>query len=82
MRALRWLWLGLLPVLLGAPAFIYRPDLAVRVATGVIAHDICSKTFISGFDAKTAFDEMMTWPSFRRLRWGLGHSYMFASARD
>jgi hypothetical protein len=31
----------------------FRPDRAIRVATGVVAHDLCSKTFISGLDPQT-----------------------------
>jgi CubicO group peptidase (beta-lactamase class C family) len=36
-----------------------RPDLALRVATGVTAHDICSDTFVSGLDPQQAFGESL-----------------------
>ena len=28
----------------------YRPDRAIRVASGLVAHNVCSKTFVSGLD--------------------------------
>jgi CubicO group peptidase (beta-lactamase class C family) len=34
-----------------------RPDRAARVATGTTAHDLCSETFISGFDPDVVFRE-------------------------
>jgi len=36
-------------------AIVYRPDRAVRVATGLVAHNICSKSFVSGLDPNTVF---------------------------
>ena len=39
------------------PASIFRPDRAIRVATGVVAHNVCSKTFVSGLDPQTVFSE-------------------------
>jgi len=46
----------------------FRPDRAVRLATGGVAHIICSKTFVSGLDPQTVFAETMERPGFRRLR--------------
>src|SRR2546430_12492204 len=46
----------LLAALLAAAA-IYRPDRAIRVATGLVAHNVCSKTFVSGLDPQTVFAE-------------------------
>lgn len=43
-----------------------RPDLALRVATGVTAHDICSDTFVGGLDPQEAFGESLApRPGFR-----------------
>ena len=53
MRMLRWLF-GLFAVSLLAGALYFRPDLALRVATGIIAHDVCAKTFVSGFEPQAA----------------------------
>jgi hypothetical protein len=46
----------------------YRPDRAIRVATGVVAHNICIKTFVSRQDPQTAFAEFMERPAIRQLR--------------
>jgi CubicO group peptidase (beta-lactamase class C family) len=56
------------PVALGV---VYRPDRAIRVATGVVAHNVCSEVFVSGFDPQTVFSETMDQAGLRRLRWGL-----------
>lgn len=50
----------------------YRPDQAIRVATGLVAHNICSKTFVSGLDPQTVFAETTDRDGIRLL----------ASARD
>jgi hypothetical protein len=39
-------------------AATFRPDLAIRVATGFVAHNICAKTFVSGLDPQSVFDEV------------------------
>ena len=46
----------------------FRPDRAIRLATGAVAHLICSKTFVSGLDPQTVFAETLERPGFRRLR--------------
>ena len=46
----------------------FRPDRAIRVVTGGVAHLVCSKTFVSGLDPQTVFDETLERPGFRRLR--------------
>jgi hypothetical protein len=56
------------PVALG---LAYRPDRAIRVATGAVAHNVCSEVFVSGFDPQTVFSETMDQAGLRRLRWGL-----------
>jgi CubicO group peptidase (beta-lactamase class C family) len=56
---------------LAVPAVIFRPDRAIRVATGVVAHNVCAKTFVSGFDPKTVFAETTDRDGLRRLKWAL-----------
>ncbi len=46
-----------------------RPDLAIRVATNVVAHNVCAKAFVSGLDPQTAFAEITDRDGIRRLRW-------------
>src|SRR3954447_3940185 len=52
-------------------AGIYRPDRAIRVATGLVAHNVCSKTFVSGLDPPIAFAETIDRSGVRLLGWGL-----------
>jgi CubicO group peptidase (beta-lactamase class C family) len=49
----------------------YRPDRAIRVATGLVAHNVCSKSFVSGLDPQTVFAETTDRAGIRMLRWGL-----------
>ncbi|MDX2204250.1 MAG: serine hydrolase [Hyphomicrobiaceae bacterium] len=49
----------------------YRPDLALQVAVGVAAHDVCSKTFTSGLDPGAVLAETLTRDGIGWLRWGL-----------
>jgi len=52
-----------------ALACVYiRPDRALRVATGAVAHNVCSKAFVSGLDPATVFAETMESDGLRRLR--------------
>jgi hypothetical protein len=53
---------------LAAAGIGFRPDRAVRVATGVVAHNVCSKTFVSGLDPQTVFSETTEREGLRRLR--------------
>jgi CubicO group peptidase (beta-lactamase class C family) len=46
----------------------FRPDRAIRVATGVVAHNVCSKVFVSGLDPETVFSETTERTGLRRLR--------------
>ena len=46
----------------------FRPDRAIRVATGYAAHNICSKTFVSGLDSQAVFAEVSDRAGIRRLR--------------
>ncbi|MDO9058967.1 MAG: serine hydrolase, partial [Bradyrhizobium sp.] len=56
-----------------AAAVIFRPDRAIRVATGVVAHNLCVKVFISGLDPQTVFEEGNDRAGIRRLRYLLGY---------
>jgi CubicO group peptidase (beta-lactamase class C family) len=49
----------------------YRPDRAIRVATGYVAHNLCSKTFVSGLDPQAVFAEATDRDGIRTLRWFL-----------
>lgn len=51
-----------------ALGFIYRPGDAIRVATGYVAHNVCSKTFVSGLDPQTVYAETIERDGIRRLR--------------
>ena len=55
-----------------AAGIVFRPDRAVRVATGVVAHNVCSKTFVSGLDPQTVFSETTERAGLRGLRSVLG----------
>ncbi len=47
----------------------FRPDRAIRVATGFVAHHLCVKTFVSGLDPPTVFAEANDRAGIRRLRY-------------
>src|ERR1700738_5712155 len=64
----KWMAGALVAVALAVSAIIFRPDRALRVATGYVAHNICSKTFVSGFDPQTVFAESGERDGIRRLR--------------
>ena len=51
----------------------FRPDLAIRVATGFVAHNICVKSFISGLEPQAVFAEVRDRAGIRRLRHVLGY---------
>src|SRR3982074_854089 len=52
---------------------IFRPDRALHVATGFVAHIVCTKTFVSGLDPQTVFAEITDRAGIRRLRSVLGY---------
>ena len=72
-------------IALVALGIAFRPDRAIRVATGFVAHTICSKTFVSGLDPQMVFAETLDRRGIRRLRWALryhldrGHNIVNAS---
>jgi hypothetical protein len=45
-----------IPVALGV---YFRPDRAIRVATGVVADSLCTRTFVSGLDPQVVFVESL-----------------------
>jgi CubicO group peptidase (beta-lactamase class C family) len=66
----KWIAIALavfIATLAGASVY-FRPDRAIRVATGYVAHNICSKTFVSGLDPQTVFAEVSERAGIRRLR--------------
>src|SRR4051812_30613899 len=58
---------------LAGVAIHYRPDIAIRVATNMVAHQVCAKTFVSRIDPQTAFTEITGREGIRSLRWLLRH---------
>jgi hypothetical protein len=55
-------------------AIVWRPDRALRTATGMAAHDLCSETFVAGIDpAKTWDASIVPRPGVDWLAWGLRH---------
>ena len=53
---------------------IYRPDRALRTATGTAAHDLCSETFVSQLDPELVFAESLApRPGFRWIAWAVNH---------
>jgi len=72
LRWLKWITLALVSTGLIAACVTFRPDRALRVATGVVAHNVCSKSFVSGLDPQTVFSETIERDGLRRLRRLLG----------
>lgn len=72
MRWLKWIAVAMVLTVLAAACVTFRPDRAIRVATGVVAHNVCSKTFVSGLDPQTVFSETTERDGLRRLRKLLG----------
>ena len=53
---------------LAGAGIYFRADRALRVATGYVAHNVCSKTFVSGLDPQAVFAEVSDRAGIRRLR--------------
>jgi CubicO group peptidase (beta-lactamase class C family) len=68
LRWLKWIAAAVVLTALTVAAITYRPDRAIRVATGVVAHNVCSKAFVSGLDPQTVFSETIEHDGLRRLR--------------
>ena len=64
----KWVFVAVALAVPVAAGIIYRPDRAIRVATGVVAHNVCSKTFVSGLDPQTVFSETIARAGLHRLR--------------
>ncbi len=59
---------GLVVAGLAIAAAVFRPGKAVRVATGLVSHTLCSETFVAGLDPDQTFAETVrTMPGVRRL---------------
>jgi CubicO group peptidase (beta-lactamase class C family) len=55
-----FLWALALVVLVGIAAAVYwRPDRALRAASGLTAHNLCSAVFISNLDPQATADELV-----------------------
>jgi hypothetical protein len=66
----KWIATGLaifIAALAGASVY-FRPDRAIRVVTSYVAHNVCSKTFVSGLDPQSVFAEVSDRAGIRRLR--------------
>ena len=51
-----------------AAVFIFHPDRALRVATGMVSHTLCSETFVVGLDTDQSFAETFrSMPGMRRI---------------
>lgn len=67
----KWILAAIVAAMLATLAGLcihFRPDLAIRVGTGSVAHIVCSQTFVSGFDPQEVFAATLERPEFRRLR--------------
>ena len=51
--------LALLALLAITAVVYWRPDRALRTASGLMAHNLCSARFISGLDPKATADELV-----------------------
>jgi hypothetical protein len=47
---------------------IFRPERVMGVVTGYVAHNICSKTFVSGLDPQRVFAETTDRAGIRRFK--------------
>ncbi len=73
MASRKWIVAALVVAAVLLACVVFRPDRAVRVATGVVAHNVCSKSFVSGLDPATVFSETVERDGLRRLRWVLSY---------
>jgi CubicO group peptidase (beta-lactamase class C family) len=64
----KWIAVGLVLAALAGSMIIYRPGRALRSATGYVAHNVCSKIFVSGLDPQAVLSETIARDSLRRLR--------------
>jgi CubicO group peptidase (beta-lactamase class C family) len=60
--------LGVVALGLAAAVVVLRPDRAMRVATGLVSHTLCSEAFVAGLDPTQAVVEIFqTMPGIRRV---------------
>lgn len=59
MRRFVFAVLAALVLLLAGGVANYRPDLAIRVATGLIAHTLCSSVFVSGLSPDVVYHDAL-----------------------
>jgi CubicO group peptidase (beta-lactamase class C family) len=69
MRKATWIP-GLIVAALLVAALVFRPDRALRVASGHVSHILCSTTFVTGLDPAQVFDEAIRpFGAFRWMGW-------------
>jgi Beta-lactamase len=62
-------------LLIVAGCVVFRPDRALRTATGMVAHDLCSETFLAGLDPEQTYEEsIVPRPGMRRIAWAIRHN--------
>lgn len=60
---------------LAVASVAYRADRALRTGTGVVAHDLCSETFVSQLDPAGVFAESLKpRPGFRWIAWAVRYT--------
>lgn len=58
-KAIGWLTAGAVVAATATAAVIFRPDLMVKVAAGMAAHNICSATFVAQLDPEATKRELV-----------------------
>ena len=66
-------WTALVLAIPVALDVYFRPDRAIRVATGVVADSLCTRTFVSGLDPQVVFVETLERPGIRKLHWVMNY---------
>lgn len=72
MKTSRWIAALAVAGIAATALAVTRPDRALRVATGVAAHDLCSETFVGGLDpARTFAESLEPRPGFKQVGWAM-----------
>src|SRR5258706_11124902 len=69
--------IAVIAAVLAGAGFVYRGEIhrAIRVATGVVSHEICSGVFVSGLQADQIFAEnIKPRPGLSLIAWGLAYT--------